>query len=138
VLEIPGAAAASAAEASDKSNVCGFCKGPATVFCAFCGPLCQEHSDYLHVKGPLHNHSLSKTPIEVVKSIKEAMGVSSSEDADASSIVLPLCKDHGKQMELFCSKCECLVCPHCILIGEHHDHECVSVLKAFEKNKSAY
>jgi len=133
VLEIPGAAAASAAEASDKSNVCGFCKGPATVFCAFCGPLCQEHSDYLHVKGPLHNHSLSKTPIEVVKSIKEAMGVSSSEDADASSIVLPLCKDHGKQMELFCSKCECLVCPHCILIGEHHDHECVSVLKAFEK-----
>jgi len=134
VLDLPGdsAAAAAGSDAGETAKVCGFCKGPATIFCAFCGPLCQEHSDFLHVKGPLHSHALSTTPIEVVKSIKEAIGKKEGAES-AGSVVLPLCKDHGKQMEMFCIKCECLVCPHCILIGEHHGHECSSVIQAFKK-----
>jgi len=134
VLELPGAAVTSSDSSDDAScsSVCGFCKGPATVFCAFCGPLCQEHSDFLHVKGPLHSHELSKSPIAVVKSIKEAVG-NVADDKETPSVVLPLCKDHAKQMELFCSKCETLVCAHCILIGEHKGHECSSVVQAFKK-----
>lgn len=132
VLDLPGDDSAEDSTDSGKKSVCGFCKEPATVFCAFCGPLCQEHSDFLHVKGPLRSHALSKTPIEVVKSIKEVVGNKDDAD-DAGSVVLPLCKDHGKQMELFCAKCECLVCPHCILIGEHQGHECIGVLQAFKK-----
>jgi len=129
-LELPGLGAASAPEASEKP-VCGFCKKPATVFCAFCGPLCQADSDMLHVKGPLRSHELSTSPVEVVKTIKDAVG-----DADADEphkMVLPLCKDHGKPMELFCSKCETLVCSHCILVGDHKGHECSGVVQAFEK-----
>jgi len=116
----------------DKS-VCGFCKGPATVYCAFCGPLCQEHSDFLHVKGPLHSHELSTTPLNVVKSIKQAFAEANGGATSVSTTVLPLCKDHGKQMELFCSKCETLVCSHCILIGDHKGHECSNVTQAFKK-----
>jgi len=129
-LELPGLGAASTSAGSEKP-VCGFCKKPATVFCAFCGPLCQADSDMLHVKGPLRTHELSSSPVEVVKTIKEAVGEA---DADESSkMVLPLCKDHGKPMELFCSKCETLVCSHCILVGEHKGHECSGVVQAFEK-----
>jgi len=132
VLDFSASGSSSSLSSSDAASKCGFCKGPATVFCAFCGPLCQEHSDYLHVKGPLSSHALSNTPVEVVKSVKEVMGNAAPANP-AGSLVLPLCKDHGKQMELFCSKCECLVCPHCILIGDHQGHECVSVLQAFKK-----
>ena len=131
VLELPGA---DAAEAETKTDVpvCGFCKKPATVFCAFCGPLCEEHSDFLHVKGPMHAHELSKTPVEVMRSIKEVAAAAGADEGEGS-LVLPLCKDHGKQMELFCSKCETLVCAHCVLIGDHKGHECMSVLAAFAK-----
>jgi len=131
VLELPSeAAAASAGETGDKS-ACGFCKKPATVYCAFCGPLCQEHSDFLHVQGPLRSHELSKSPVNVVRTIKEAFAEVGGGTPD--TMVLPLCKDHGKQMELFCSKCETLVCSHCILIGEHKGHECSNVVQAFKK-----
>jgi len=135
VLELPKDGAAAAAAESSAEGVCGFCKGPAVVYCAFCGPLCQEHSDFLHVKGPLRSHELSKSPIGVVKTVKEAFAEvnGGAAAAEANTMVLPLCKDHGKQMELFCSKCETLVCSHCILIGEHKGHECSNVVQAFKK-----
>lgn len=132
-LELPGTGESE----KESAEVCGFCKKPATVFCAFCGPLCQEHSDFLHVKGPMRAHELSKTPVEVMRSIKAAAAAAgSAEGRGEGSLVLPLCKDHGKQMELFCSKCETLVCAHCVLIGDHKGHECMSVLAAFAKTNA--
>jgi len=131
VLELSGAADAGDKKDDSSAHACGFCKGPATVFCAFCGPLCKEHSDFLHVNGPLRSHELSESPINVVKSIKEVTETKPQEGAN--TVVLPLCKDHGKQMELFCTKCETLVCSHCILIGEHKGHECAGVVQAFKK-----
>jgi len=133
VLELPQEAAAAAASAPSEKSVCGFCKGPATIFCAFCGPLCQEHSDFLHVKGPLRMHELSKSPVNVVRTIKEVFGEVGGGATETPKLVLPLCKDHGKQMELFCTKCETLICSHCILIGEHKGHECSNVVQAFKK-----
>ena len=111
---------------------CGFCDKAATVYCADCGSLCAEHSAYLHSSGPLRFHDLS-TAIspEVYCKTREIIFGADSAASFGSDFQMPPCPDHGKPTELFCTKCREAVCTHCLLIGAHHDHECVSMVEAF-------
>lgn len=47
-----------------------------------------------------------------------------------------LCKEHGKELDLFCSQDNVLVCAHCLLIGTHKGHECVSLRQAAQKARA--
>lgn len=113
---------------------CGFCDKDATVYCADCGSLCAEHSAYLHSSGPLRFHDLS-TAIspEVFCKTREIIFGADSAASFGRDFQMPPCPEHGKPTELFCTKCHEAVCMHCLLIGAHREHECISMVEAFGK-----
>ena len=46
------------------------------------------------------------------------------------------CPDHGKEVELYCKKCEEPICCKCLVTGaKHQGHECEELNTAFEKYK---
>lgn len=119
---------------------CGFLKGDslcykdATIYCADCGSLCEEHSKLLHSSGPMRFHQLSAaiSPEVYCKTREIIFGSRSSVGLDVST--MPVCSLHKKPLELFCKKCKEAVCSHCVLVsnGVHHDHECISMSQAAE------
>ena len=46
----------------------------------------------------------------------------------------PMCDGHGKQMDIYCFDCDCLVCRNCIVF-DHKGHVCEFVSKAAPKTK---
>lgn len=138
-LEAQVSAAAAAAEeeeegeGGDKGAVCGFCGAAATAFCAFCGALCQTHSDFLHVTGPMRGHEVRALGAGGRGAVRAAAAaelacVQQAEAADEGG--LPVCRAHHKRVEMYCEKCNTLVCMHCVLIGAHKGHACTGVLEA--------
>jgi len=122
---------------ASSSGACGFCGKPATKFCCFCGPLCAEHNEFLHTKGPLGTHEVSDAPVQLLQSASEVksavVGRKSVQELD-----LPICRLHNAPMELFCSKCQELVC-HVCAVSEakkngHKGHEIVSLDQAMKAN----
>ena len=105
-----------------------FCSGEheslqlAVVFCSDCpGPLCEEcHSGHATL-GVLKKHK--------IKSLEDAL-----KEGIASSINLPLCPTHNKELECFCQDCEVLICTVCPVVGPHQSHR-VLVLFDHEMNK---
>ena len=46
------------------------------------------------------------------------------------------CPEHGKEVELYCKKCEELICLKCLVTGaKHQNHDCEELNTAFEKHK---
>jgi len=114
---------AAAANSSDKKIFCGFCKEPATKMCVFCGPLCDKHSDFLHVNGPMRTHELSQ--IESGKLPRLDWSVSKSSDFSMNK--MPVCSLHHKRCDLVCQSCNTLICPHCMMMGQHKNHKCEGI-----------
>ena len=119
-----------AAGEGDKGAVCGFCGAAATLFCAFCGALCQTHSDFLHVTGPMRAHEVRALGAGTGRGAAVAARAAAEELAAAEEGGLPVCREHHKRVEMYCEKCNTLVCMHCVLIGAHRGHACTSVLEA--------
>jgi len=126
VLRALASSEAQIAEAAEKKLVCGFCQEPATKICPFCGALCDKHSEFLHVNGPMKTHEVAK--IEPGKKPQLDWNGSSS-----NGQTLPMCFTHKKRCELVCQVCNTLVCPHCVFIGDHKGHACVGVHDLFKK-----
>jgi len=121
----------SSGSASRKSDVCGFCEKPATIYCCFCGPLCQEHSDFLHVTGPMKMHELSSRPRSVLEvAFNTPASTAKLREGDKYD-TMPLCGDHEQPLYLFCSKCNVLVCSSCAAFGAHKGHKVVDYFEVF-------
>lgn len=109
-----------------KGPACGFCSKPATKFCCFCGPLCEEHNNFLHIAGPLSSHEVSSAPMPLLQTQRDVrtavMGVKSVDELD-----LPSCADHQRPVSLYCSKCGTLVCSICAVSGKHKGHDMKSL-----------
>jgi len=101
--------------------------------CAFCGPLCSNHSDFLHVTGPMRSHDVRK--IEPGVKPKELDDLRLLKESGESS-KMPVCFEHKKRCEFFCQQCNALVCWHCVCIGEHKGHRCISVSELFRNMSS--
>jgi len=127
VLRAVVSSEAQLAEAADSKPVCGFCKEPATKVCAFCGTLCDKHSQFLHVDGPMRTHEVT----EIQPGKKPQLEWSAP--SDSSFQHLPMCSEHKKRCELVCQSCNMLVCTHCVFIGRHKTHSCVAVHELFKK-----
>jgi hypothetical protein len=41
-----------------------------------------------------------------------------------------ICPEHGKEYDLYCSSDKEIVCSHCLLLGAHKHHPCVSLKEA--------
>jgi len=110
----------------------GYCYKDATVYCADCGSLCEEHANFLHKSGPERFHKLSSAiSPEVFCKTREIIFGSQSQLAFATSYSMPPCIEHGKANDLFCMKCREAVCTFCVMgSGRHHDHPCVSMSQA--------
>jgi len=109
----------------EKKLLCGFCKEPATKMCVFCGALCEKHSDFLHVAGPMRSHELKD--IEPGKKPDMDWGVGSKSLSKSGHLELPLCFVHKKHCDLVCQKCNTLVCQHCVFVGDHKGHPCIGI-----------
>jgi len=110
----------------------GFCDKDATVYCADCGSLCEEHAKVLHSTGPQRFHKLSSTiSPEVFCKTREI--IFSSSRLSMASQYMPLCPEHKKAKELFCMKCQEAVCSHCVMCGSHQGHNCISMTQAADK-----
>ena len=109
---------------------CGFCGKPATVYCACCKALCKEHSEFMHVSGPLKDHIISdKFP--TTKERKPAhhdvslCDLASALPCRPAKLGLPrlTCPKHrGHSRDLFCKTCMTLVCSEC-KDADHKRHE---------------
>jgi len=109
----------------------GYCDKKASVYCADCGSLCEEHAKFLHSSGPQRFHKLSSTiSPEVFCKTREIIFGSQSQLSFASDFSMPPCLDHCKAKELFCMKCREAICTNCLLVGAHHGHPCVSMSQA--------
>jgi len=117
---------AEAAANPDNKLVCGFCKEPATKICVFCGTLCDKHSDFLHVEGPMRNHEVRSIESDMKPIIDE-------KDVSKQQQQMPLCPVHKKRCELLCQNCNMLVCSHCVFIGEHKTHRCQGLNEVFRQ-----
>jgi len=107
---------------------CGFCEKPATKLCVFCGPLCDEHSNFLHVKGPMRSHELKQ--IEPGKKV-ELDVMQDSKSKDVSFQHMPICFEHKRRCEIVCQTCNVLVCTHCVFVGAHKGHTCIGIKELF-------
>jgi hypothetical protein len=97
------------------SFMCGLCEHvKAAVDCVQCQvPLCGNCSEYLHQKGMYRQHTLN--PL-----------------AGGRTVPRPLrrCEEHNKELDLFCVEDEIIVCSHCLLVGSHQNHRCISLKEA--------
>jgi len=114
------------------ASVCGFCGKPASKFCCFCGPLCDEHNTFLHTKGPLGSHEVSDVPVQLLRSPADVKGVvvgrRGGQDVD-----VPVCRSHNASMELFCADCQQLVCHICAVSETNHKgHKIMSLDQAMK------
>jgi len=131
----PPAAAAAAATTDD--TVCGFCKAPATKFCRMCGPLCEQHSGMLHVKGPFTGHTLYDTPVHVFATAEEAKAATIASQASgipSAEIAVPLCPVHKRPLRLYCDDCSQVICSHCASYGKHRGHKSLYMTRAFNSS----
>jgi len=109
----------------------GFCDKDATVYCADCGSLCEEHAKFLHSTGPARFHKLSsEISADVFTKTQEMIFGSQSQLAFTSEFSMPPCSEHGKAKDLFCMKCQEAVCSHCKAFGTHQSHSCVGMRDA--------
>jgi len=115
---------------SSGAKLCGFCKASATVACSQCGPLCGEHHMFLHVTGPFRTHAFTA----IAPTASDTTTTTTATATVAAGLTAPLlCKEHVKELDLFCAKDDTLVCSHCLLIGSHKGHDCVSLRQAAQK-----
>jgi len=120
-----------------KPDVCGFCGKPATIYCCFCGALCQEHSDFLHVTGPMKMHELSSRPRSILEAAFDTPASSSKKREGDKYETMPLCADHEQPLYLFCTKCNVLACSSCAAFGSHKGHKVVECFDVFSSQRDA-
>jgi len=104
--------------------ICGFCEEqPATRRCIQCaGVLCQDCEKSSHSKGFFKTHNivdfddtLASTP-------------------DYSTRML--CDDHPEEkLSFYCLDCRKPVCSHCLILGDHKNHQQTPIDQAFETGK---
>jgi hypothetical protein len=101
---------------------CGLCENyQATVECEQCqGPLCDNCSTYIHSKGMYRQHRV--TPVG---------------QGAASRPPQRVCSEHGKELDLYCTVDDEIVCSHCLLVGAHKAHSCVALRDASGKARKA-
>ena len=77
---------------------------------------------------------LKKATADPPASTKRAERVSTSLTPTLDRI--KVCPDHGKEVELYCTKCERLICLKCAIKGgKHHSHDYEELEQTFEKYK---
>jgi len=107
----------SSASSSSSPGLCPDCDQPASHHCHTCGDKC---SACLQIA-----HSLRSTANHVVCDIKD------------KPEAVPWCGQHkDKKAELYCMKCEvlvCYLCPH----GAHQGHTCKEISQAYKAKSSA-
>ena len=108
-------------------------------------PKCRQDTSILNGVGDLQlafevNHFLEiideyKKNKDAVSSLEGAEGDVAS--STSSKKVTPYCSEHkGKELELYCEKCEELICFECVFKGgKHHDHDVEKVSLLVEKCK---
>jgi len=130
-----GNIALSQSSSGGKEDVCGFCGKPAEIYCCFCGALCKEHSDFLHVTGPMKSHDLSSRPRSVLEAAFSTPVTPAKMGEKDRCTTMPLCSDHEQVLGLYCRKCKVLVCAACAAFGSHRGHDAVECWDVYKEQR---
>jgi len=79
-----------------------------------------------------HKLSTAISPEIYVKTREIIFGPSMSSVNMEVDPGMPKCVQHGKSLELFCKKCQEAVCSLCVMLGDHKEHECITISQASE------
>jgi len=108
---------------SSAATMCGCCEErPAVRRCVQCdGVLCEECEKSTHSKGFFKGHTLVN------------IGEESPETVDFAPRMV--CPEHHEKLDFYCLVCRHAVCSHCLILGDHKDHEQTRIDQAVETGK---
>mmetsp|Transcript_53266 Transcript_53266/g.150858 ORF Transcript_53266/g.150858 Transcript_53266/m.150858 type:complete len:444 (+) Transcript_53266:75-1406(+) len=113
-----------------EAPICGFCEEKeATRRCLQCdGILCEDCEKSLHSKGIFKSH----TVVDLADSASR--GSAGADDVGRRM----RCDQHsGEKLNFYCVTCTKQVCSHCLILGEHKNHENTPIDQAYETGKEA-
>jgi len=101
---------------------CGICEDkPASRQCLQCdGVLCEDCEKSTHAKGFFQSH--------VIKDLGEE-----TDGVDFASRMV--CQEHSEKLDFYCLDCRTPVCSHCLILGDHKNHQQTPLDQAYVTGK---
>jgi len=103
-------------------RLCGICEDkPASRHCVQCdGVLCEDCEKSTHAKGFFQSH--------VIKDLGEESG-----GVDFAARMV--CQEHSEKLDFYCLDCRTPVCSHCLILGDHKNHQQTPLDQAYITGK---